>query len=201
VTADGEDLEDLDARVRRNDPERWLASRFIADARARADVIALYAFDDELSRIPQVTTEPLMGEVRLTWWREALDEIFEGRPVRRHPVALALAGVIGRHKLPRETLDAMLEPRFDDPASRQAGPLMRLAVYVLCGQWALVGCAAEAWVENDPDELHEANLNLKDLPAKGFPAVAYATLARTRREASSLEKRLRLIWAVMRGRL
>ena len=44
------DLDDLDASVRRNKPDHWLASRFIGDADARADVIALYAFDDELSR-------------------------------------------------------------------------------------------------------------------------------------------------------
>jgi len=39
------ELDDIDALVRRVDPDRWLASRFIADAQARADVIALYAFN------------------------------------------------------------------------------------------------------------------------------------------------------------
>lgn len=195
-----DDLEDLDDLVRRHDPDRWLASRFIADPQARADVITLYAFDHELTKAAQVS-EPMLAEIRLTWWSEALDEIFEDRPVRRHPVALALADVIPRRKLPRELLEAMIEPRFDNPASRQAGPVMRLAAYILCGEWPIVACAAEGWVDHDPEQLIEANSNLKDLPARGFPAVAYATLARAKPDAGPLERRLRLTWAVMLGRL
>ena len=96
---------DLDALVRRVDPDRWLSSRFIADPGARADVIALYAFDHELARAPRWRSNALLGEIRLTWWREALDEIFDGRPVRRHPTAQALA-------------EAVAPPR---PAARAAG--------------------------------------------------------------------------------
>jgi len=195
------DLEDLDDLVRRHDPDRWLATRFIGEPQARADVIALYAFDHELSKIAQVTNEPMMAEIRLTWWSEVIAEIFEGRPVRRHPVTLALADVIVRHKLPRELIDAMIEPRFENAGSRQAGPMMRLAVYVLCGEWAIVACAAEGWVEHDPEQLTEANQNLKGLPARGFPGVAYATFARIKPGASGLERRARLTWAVLRGRL
>ncbi len=194
------DLEDFDDHVRRHDPDRWLASRFIGDAQARDDVITLYAFGHELSKAARVS-EPMLAEIRLTWWSEALDEIFEGRPVRRHPVALALADVIARRRLPREPLDAMIEPRYDNPASRQVGPVMRLAAYILCGEWAIVACAAEGWVDHDPEQLIEANQNLRDLPARGFPAVAFATLARARPDAGPFERRLRLMWAVMRGRL
>ena len=106
------DLDDLDASVRRNKPDHWLASRFIADPDARADVIALYAFDHELSRALAVK-EPLMAEIRLTWWSEAIGEIFEGRAVRRHPVTLALARAVAARGLPRDKLDAMIDGRFD----------------------------------------------------------------------------------------
>nr|QQZ51740.1 squalene/phytoene synthase family protein [Phenylobacterium glaciei] len=75
---DAHDPNDLDALVGRVDPDRWLSSRFISDAQARADVIALYAFDHELARAPRVASNPLMGEIRLTWWNEVLDEVFEG---------------------------------------------------------------------------------------------------------------------------
>jgi phytoene synthase len=85
---------DLDALIRRVDPDRWLSSRFIGQAAARADVIALYAFDYELARAPRVASNALLGEMRLTWWREALDEIFEGRAVRQHPAAQALAAAV-----------------------------------------------------------------------------------------------------------
>src|SRR3954470_7794356 len=88
--------EDLDGLIRRVDPDRWLSSRFIGEPGARADVIALYAFDHELARAPKVASNALLGEMRLTWWREALEEIFENRPVRQHPAAQALAGVVAR---------------------------------------------------------------------------------------------------------
>ena len=48
--------DDLDALIRRVDPDRWLSSRFVADVEVRADVIAVYAFDHELARAPRVTT-------------------------------------------------------------------------------------------------------------------------------------------------
>ena len=107
-----DNLEDLDEAVRRHDPDRWLATRFIADRAERADVIALYAFNYELARVVGAVSNPLMGEIRLAWWSEAIDEIYTGRPVRRHPVTEAMAGAIRRRSLPRELLDAMVEARF-----------------------------------------------------------------------------------------
>ncbi|HEY1425641.1 MAG TPA: squalene/phytoene synthase family protein [Caulobacteraceae bacterium] len=101
--------DDLDELIRRVDPERWLTSRFIGDRAARADVIALYAFDHELARARHIASTPLMAEIRLTWWREALDEIFESRAVRRHPTAEALAAAVRRHALPRAPLEAMID--------------------------------------------------------------------------------------------
>jgi phytoene synthase len=106
--------EDLEETVRRADPDRWLAGRFIADADARADVTALYAFDHVLARVPVMVSEPLMGEIRLTWWREALDEIYAGASVRSHPVALALAQAVRRHGLDRAPLDDLIEARLGD---------------------------------------------------------------------------------------
>ena len=86
--ADTETLEDL---VRRVDPDRWLATRFIADPAARADVIALYGLNYELARVAGGVSNALMGEIRLTWWREAMEEIAVGKPPRKHPNVEALA--------------------------------------------------------------------------------------------------------------
>jgi phytoene synthase len=199
-------LEDLDSLVRRVDPDRWLASRFIADAAARADVIALYAFDYELSRVHKVTSQPLLGEIRLTWWAEALAEIFEGRPVRRHPVTLALAAAVARHGLPREPLDAMIDARLPElegrPPDRQGAEtaVMSLAVRALGAADVDVSAAARAWANTSPGDLAQANLDLRSLLGAAFPAVAYASLIRAP-NASSVGKRLRLAWSVLRGRL
>lgn len=107
--------EDLDGSVRRVDPARWAASRFIAEPQARADVIVLYAFDHELERAARHVREPLMGEIRLTWWAEAVEAMAVAQqPVRRHPVSLALADGVRRHGLPTALLAAMVEARFAD---------------------------------------------------------------------------------------
>src|SRR6185436_3767263 len=103
--------DDLDDTVRRLDPDRWLSSRFITDERARADVVALYAYDHELARAPKVASNALLGEIRLTWWREMLDEAFEGRPVRAHPTAQALARAVDQRGLARPPLEAMIDAR------------------------------------------------------------------------------------------
>lgn len=126
---------DLDQTVRKDDPDRWLASRFIADADARADVIALYAFDRELARAPQVASEPLMAEIRLAWWSEALDEMFEGRPVRAHPAAQGLARALERGCLERTTLERLIRARQQDAHKAPFADEGELFVYLddVCG--------------------------------------------------------------------
>jgi phytoene synthase len=101
---------DLDALVRRVDPDRWLASRFIADPKARTDVIALYAFNYELARVAGGVSNALMGEIRLTWWREAMEEIAAGQPPRRHPTVEAVAAA----GYPLSALAEMAEARMAD---------------------------------------------------------------------------------------
>jgi phytoene synthase len=154
------DEDDLDALVRRVDPDRWLASRFIAEPVARADVIALYALNYELSRAADVATQPLVGEMRIAWWREAVDEVFEGRTARRHPVVLALEDAAKRAVLPRERLEAMIDARLRDLepwpleppevepyVDRTAGALMALAAGALAPEADphAVRHAARAW--------------------------------------------------------
>ena len=151
---------DLDAIVARADPDRWLASRFVAEEAARGDLIALYAFTNELARAPAVASQPLIGEMRLAWWREALDEIFEGRPVRRHPVVQALAEAVRRRSLPREPLESLVDARLRDldpwPLGEgeaeayidaTAGRLMALAAHSLAPEAdpQAVVHAARAW--------------------------------------------------------
>ncbi len=203
------DGDDLDALVRRVDPDRWLSSRFIADAEARADVIALYAFDYELARASKVASNPLIAEIRLTWWREALDEIYGGKVVRAHPAARALDLAVRRRALDRGLLEAIIDARIEalDPeqtaeARRRAGgstavvaatilgdpkraEAARLAGEVWAGEGALTAAAAEA----------------RRLEPAAFPAVAHVTLARSRRPVSKLGARLRLLWAVLTGRI
>ncbi|MGI9169664.1 MAG: squalene/phytoene synthase family protein [Caulobacteraceae bacterium] len=105
--------DDLDGFVRAVDPDRWLASRFVADRARRADLIALYAFDGELARVRRMASNPLLAEIRLTWWREAVEEIHACGPVRLHPAARALAETARRRALPRDPLETMVDARLE----------------------------------------------------------------------------------------
>src|SRR6056297_862931 len=79
--------------VERGDPDRFLAT-MAAPPGARGVLFPLYAFNIEVSRAPWVTEEPMIAEMRLQWWRDALDEIAAGGPVRSHEVTLELARVL-----------------------------------------------------------------------------------------------------------
>jgi phytoene synthase len=218
---------DLDAMIRRVDPDRWLSSRFIGDVGVRADVVALYAFDNELARAPKVASNALLGEMRLTWWREALDEIFEGRPVRHHPAAQALARAVERRGLARADLEVLIDARYRelDPepmseadvldwARDTGGMTAQLAAQVLDPKtetkMALAGGSAWALgkrLATDPDlrptflkVIHAARSASRSLSVAAFPAVAHAALA-GRPSTNDFARRLRLTIAVARGRI
>jgi hypothetical protein len=79
--------------VRRGDPDRFLAV-MAAPPDARGPLFAIYAFNVEIARAPWVTEETMIAEMRLQWWRDALAEIAENRPVRAHEVTTPLARVL-----------------------------------------------------------------------------------------------------------
>lgn len=79
--------------VSRADPDRFLAA-MAAPVGARAVLLPLYAFNVEVSRAPWVTQEPMIAEMRLQWWRDALEEIGEGRSPRAHEVVTELGPLL-----------------------------------------------------------------------------------------------------------
>jgi len=96
--------------VRRTNEDFWLSAQYAPGA-GRDKLLALFALHAEISRIPSIVSEPPLGEIRLQWWREALDEIIAGDPARAHPVVEALreAGVIDHHV--RDEFEKALEAR------------------------------------------------------------------------------------------
>ncbi|WP_417723916.1 squalene/phytoene synthase family protein [Salipiger sp.] len=79
--------------VERGDPDRFDAA-MAAPVEARAVLFPLYAFNLEVARAPWLTQESMIAEMRLQWWRDALDEIATGGLVRRHEVVTPLALVL-----------------------------------------------------------------------------------------------------------
>lgn len=206
--------EQLDAQVRAADLDRWLSSRLVSDGRARADLIALYAFEAELLAIPTRVTQPLLAEMRYTWWAEQMDGVFTGVPRKGHPVLEALSDMATRHGLEREPFDALIEAHIGrvhgEPHDLDAfyvGP-MQTAVHVLAGPGhaSAVVDAGRVWGLSQTGRADEAralrpgaNRALKSLPPAAFPGVAHAALAG--QDTPEPLKRLRLIWAALRGRI
>ena len=205
---------DLDAQVRVADPDRWLSSRFVADEQARADLIALYALEAELLAIPTRVTQPMLAEMRYTWWAEQLDGVFANTPRVGHPVLEPLTAAVTRHGLDRAPFDALIEAHIGrvhgEPHDLDAfyvGP-MQVAVRMLAGEGhdAAVAEAGRLWAlsqtgrgEEAKAQAAAANAALTALPTAAFPAVAHATLTRT--DEPEPLKRLRLFWSVLRGRV
>ena len=204
----------LDRQVRDADLDRWLSSRLVADPRVRADLIALYAFEAELLAIPTRVTQPLLAEMRYTWWAEQMDGVFAGVARKGHPVLEAVTDVVARHGLDRAPFDALIEAHIGrvhgEPHDLDAfyvGP-MQMAVQVLAGPGHADRAAEAGRVRGlaqvgKTDEARAArrgaNAALKGLPTAAFPAVAAATLIRA--EEPEAVKRLRLVWATLRGRI
>jgi 15-cis-phytoene synthase len=139
-------FETIAQTVRRVDPDRYFSALFAPEP-ARVHLMTLYAFNHEVARVAETVRQPLMGEIRLEWWRETLDGARKGTP-RNHDVARALAELFGAHALPAELFDAILDARaFDSSAEMFAdwsaaerycdatsGNLMRLAARILGGE-------------------------------------------------------------------
>ncbi len=205
----------LEDQVRKADPDRWLTSRFVADAQARADLIALYAFEAELLTIPTRVTQPLLAEMRYAWWREQMDGVFAGVARKGHPVLEALTDMVERRGLERAPFDALIDAHIGrvhgEPHDLEAlyvGP-MQIAAQVLAGPGheAGVAPAGQVWGLSQTGRFPEARALLGEasqaarrLPVAAFPAVLAATLAR-RPDAGPLARRARLLWAAVRGRL
>ena len=94
--------------VERGDPDRFL-SVMAAPVAARPALFAIYAFNIEVTRAPWVTQESLIAEMRLQWWRDALEEIAATKPVRAHEVTQELARCVPASAAQR--LDRVIEAR------------------------------------------------------------------------------------------
>lgn len=64
-----------------------------APAQARAALAALVALDDALALLLRTTREPMLGQMRLAWWRDALARLDQAPPPGE-PVLQALAAEV-----------------------------------------------------------------------------------------------------------
>jgi phytoene synthase len=114
-------------QVRRLDHDRYLCALF-APSSDQVRLLALYAFNLEVARVREMVTEPVIGQMRLQWWRDALAEIAEGH-VRAHPVAQALARAMEGRPVRAELFERLLTAREFDLRDEPPADMAALEAY------------------------------------------------------------------------
>ena len=102
--------------VKRGDHARFMAV-MAAPLSARQALFPLFAFNVEVARAPWMTQQPMIAEMRLQWWCDALDEIIEQKTVRQHQVVTPLAAMLDPSSaaLLRDLVTARRWDIYDDP--------------------------------------------------------------------------------------
>lgn len=132
--------------VKARDLDRYWAALF-APAPARPALLALYAFNAELARIPFIASEPMPGEIRLQWWRDALDRAAPGIKTG-HPIADSFARAVMHYNFPRDRLIRMIDayapslygdlpadiPALNAYLQDTSGTIFELAALILAGR-------------------------------------------------------------------
>jgi 15-cis-phytoene synthase len=77
------------------DPDRAFALGHVPSA-FRGAVAALWALDEQFGQIVASTTQPMVGQMRLLWWREALNTKVSGHPVLAELTSVFARGVDAR---------------------------------------------------------------------------------------------------------
>jgi phytoene synthase len=108
--------------VRTHDFARYAATLFVPAEQRRA-LLAVYAFNVEISRVREQVSQPLPGEMRLQWWTDMLAGESHGG-VEGNPVAAELKRAIRNWNLPVERLARLIEEHqfdlYNDPMPTMA---------------------------------------------------------------------------------
>ena len=116
------------ATLRRDDYDRFVTTLFAPPA-DRAALTALYAFAVEVARTRESVREPLLGHMRLQWWRDGLTAARAGGPVPAHPVAGPLAEAVLHRDLDSALFEALLSARAEDLEDTTPSDLAALERY------------------------------------------------------------------------
>jgi NADH dehydrogenase [ubiquinone] 1 alpha subcomplex assembly factor 6 len=135
--------------VRRHDRDRFQTALF-APARRREALFALYAFNYEVARVRETVSEPVLGQIRLQWWRESIAAAFDGGPVRHHIVVEPLTVVIRACALTRAHFDRLVDAREGDLAEAPWASLAALEDYAEATSARLVYLALESLGIREP---------------------------------------------------
>jgi len=139
------------------DRDRVLALSYIP-ARVRPAVEALWQLDASLAAVLTSGRDPLLSQIKLAWWRDALEQLDKGGRPPAEPVLEAVAalvlplGVSGTELSGMEmgwtlllTPDPLTPDELDRFARARGGLLFRCSARLLGGEGGDVEAGGEAW--------------------------------------------------------
>jgi 15-cis-phytoene synthase len=146
-------IDPVAALVRRHDPDRFLTALF-APPQHRDALLTLYAFDHELARAREVTSEPHLALIRLHWWRE----VVEGAR-RRHEVATPLAALLDSGQLTPEALLPIIDA-YEIESEPCIESLADWRAWLLTGAGGIAAAAGRLLGAPDPEIFRPAGAGL-----------------------------------------
>jgi phytoene synthase len=220
--------EEFDARLKRTDEDRWLATRY-APKEGRERLVAIYLLHQELQRTLR-TKEPMLGKIRLQWWRETIEQVAGKTPLRRHDLAEELSRtmkdrpelIAGMNDLVDrfdDIIDDHLHGGHTDGADHEArhlaaeGALMKLAGIALNSGAAAahldtLAAAGEAHTASVAGlvgaqaKWNAARSAVRSVPSALWPAILHLAVASsTEQPRSPLSKRWRMFKAALARKL
>jgi 15-cis-phytoene synthase len=139
--------------VRTHDFARYASTLFARPEQRRA-LLAVYAFNVEISRVREQVSQPLPGEVRLQWWTDMLAGAGHGG-VEGNPVAAELRLAIGTWHLPVERLSRLIDEHQFDLYNDPMPTMAALEGYINETSSALfsLGAAIAGWQSDEIEHL------------------------------------------------
>ncbi len=141
-------------QVRLYDHDRFLTA-ILAPAAVREDLFALYAFNLEIAKTGELVREPMMGRMRLQWWRDAVDRLYAGGDIA-HGVVRPLRQAIVRHDLPRSGFEHLIDAREADLDQSPPPNMQALLAYAEATAASLLDMAAHIAMKDPPPAATEA---------------------------------------------
>lgn len=119
-------------------PETALAISYVGP-QARPGLAALMLLDETLGGLVRAAREPIVAQMRLTWWHDALGKLDDAKPPAQ-PVLTAIAEMVGRHGVTGASLtpmidgwEALLDEPIDADAVRRHAELRGGTLFAACG--------------------------------------------------------------------
>jgi 15-cis-phytoene synthase len=127
--------------VRTHDFARYASTLFMPPVQRRA-LLAIYAFNVEISRVREQVSQPLPGEMRLQWWTDMLAGQAHGG-VEGNPAAAELLQAVRNFRLPVEPLSRLIDEHQFDLYNDPMPSMAALEGYINDTSSALFSLAAQ----------------------------------------------------------